>query len=263
MVEAIYTDEIMTTVLNMDLRRYNSVSGKLSLPVNLSLYERLASVIIGSNLVFRGFKNFIPNPFRHSVMTAAGCYLIYRGFTGNCFLYSSVDKEVKYDRTSNINIRTSVSVNKPRQEVYAFWRNLENLPLFMSHLKRVTKQDNKHSRWEAKLPGNFATISWDAIIVNDNPGKVIGWRSVAGSGIDNAGKVEFMDAPDGKGTIIQAVISYLPPSGGYMKSKIAGFMSPIFEEIVRNDINNFKRFIENPTYSNRLSETQSFGETEI
>ena len=260
------TSKLMaTTALNRDLERYNSTPRGLSLQVNVSWSERLASIAAGAQLLSGTFKNITAHPFRNMILSAAGGYLVYRGVTGNCPLYSYVTRVTSHDRASNINIRSSVYVEKPRLEVYDFWRNLENLPLFMNHLKSVTNLIGNRSSWEARLPGGVGTVSWEAEIVNEDPGKVIGWKSVAGSDIDNAGKVEFMDSADGKGTVIQAVISYLPPTGGYIKSKIAGLLSPVFEKLVRSDINNFKQFMENRSEMNRnvWSDSQNFGQTEI
>jgi uncharacterized membrane protein len=252
-----------TTAINRDLERYNSTS--LPLPVNVPWSERLASIAAGARLLSGTFKNITSHPVRNLVMTAAGGYLLYRGVTGNCPLYTFIARKTAHDRSSNINIRTTVYVDKPRQEVYDFWRNLENLPLFMTHLSSVQNLHTNRSRWTAKLPGNIATVSWEAEIVNEVPGKVIGWKSIPGSEIDNAGKVEFMDAEDGHGTVIQAVLSYLPPSGGYVKSKIAGLLSPVFEKLVRNDLNSFKQYIEHDRSRphNAWNDSQSFGQTEI
>lgn len=253
----------MTTAINRDLERYNSTAQLSS--VNVEWPERLASIAAGARLFSGGLKNLLHHPVRNMILTAAGGYLVYRGLTGNCALYSYINNKTSHDRASNINIRSSVYVDKPREEVYNFWRNLENLPLFMTHLKSVRQLDGKRSHWEAKLPGNVGTVSWEAEIVNEDHGKVIGWKSIAGSDIDNAGKVEFMDSDDGKGTVIQAVISYLPPTGGYLKSKIAGLLSPVFEKLVRSDINNFKQFMENRSEmnSNTWNESQNFGQAEI
>jgi uncharacterized membrane protein len=254
---------MMTTAINRDLERYNSTSRPL--PVNVDWPERLASIAAGARLFSGSLKHLLSHPLRNMILTAAGGYLVYRGVTGNCPLYSYISRITSHDRASNINIKTSVYVDKPRQEVYDFWRNLENLPLFMTHLKSVKTLNGKRSRWEAKLPGNVGTVSWDAEIINEDPGKVIGWKSIQGSDIDNAGKVEFMDSEDGMGTVIQAVISYLPPTGGYIKSKIAGLLSPVFEKLVRSDINNFKHYIENRSEMNSTmwNESQNFGQTEI
>lgn len=252
-----------TTAIQRDLERYNSTSRPL--PINVPWSERLASIAAGARLLSGTFKHLTSHPVRNILMTAAGGYLLYRGVTGNCPLYTFISKKMEHDRSSNVNIRTTVYVDKPREEVYEFWRNLENLPLFMTHLKSVKNLRRNRSRWEAKLPGNVATVNWEAEIVNEVPGKVIGWKSVAGSDVDNAGKVEFMDAEDGHGTVIHAVLSYLPPSGGYVKSKLASLFSPVFEKLVRNDLNGFKHYIEEGRERrvNSWSESQNFGQTEI
>src|SRR5690349_16518441 len=118
-----------TTAINRDLERYNSTR-PLSLPVNVSWSERLASIAAGAQLISGTFKNITSHPFRNLITTSVGGYLVYRGITGNCPLYSYINNITSRERISNINIRTSVYVNRPRQEVYDFWRNLGNLPLF-------------------------------------------------------------------------------------------------------------------------------------
>jgi uncharacterized membrane protein len=152
-------------------------------------------------------------------------------------------KSKNASHTPAINIRTSMTVNKPKEEVYAFWRKLENLPLFMKHLSNVTEIDQKHSHWEAVIPGNIGKIKWNAEIVKEEPGYLIGWQSIANSMINNAGKVTFNDAQDGRGTEIEAVISYHPPAGE-IGAGIAKLFNPVFEKIIRQDIMNFKEYIE-------------------
>lgn len=233
------------------------------MPGNISFAERAVSVAAGANLIASGLLGIFSHPIRNLLIAGAGGYLVFRGATGYCPVYQFIDRKRSQIKNSNVNIRTSVYINKPRQEVYDFWRNLENLPLFMTHLKRVKQLDGKRSHWESNLPGNLSSISWEAEIVSDNPGSVIGWRSIAGSEIDNAGKVEFTDAADGQGTVVQVVISYLPPRGGFIKSKIADLLSPVFERMVRNDINNFKHYIENKFSKIDATNDRDFGHDDI
>lgn len=233
------------------------------MPGNISFAERAVSVAAGANLIASGLLNIFSHPIRNLIIAGAGGYLVFRGATGYCPVYQFVDRQRSQIKNSNVNIRTSVFINKPRQEIYDFWRNLENLPLFMTHLKRVKQLDAKRSHWESNLPGNLSSISWEAEIVNDIPGSVIGWRSIAGSEIDNAGKVEFTDAADGQGTMLEVVISYLPPKGGFIKSKIADLLSPVFERMVRSDINNFKHYIENRFSKIDATNDQDFGHDNI
>lgn len=217
------------------------LSDKVNTPVNLELPERLVSVAVGTKLAFSGVFGIFKHPLRSTMKLFAGGYLLQRGVTGYCSLYAKLGK-TSTDPV-NINIRYTFTVNRSRQDVYDFWRRLENLPLFMSHLDNIQAIDDQRSHWEAKIPGNLGTISWEAEIVKDEPGRMIGWQSLPGSTVQNAGKVVFEDAPGGEGTIVKIVISYLPPAGG-LGTGIAKLLNPLFEKVVREDVLNFKDYIE-------------------
>ena len=126
--------------------------------------------------------------------------------------------------------------------VYDFWRKLDNLPLFMHHLESVEVIDNERSRWVLKLPTGVASVSWEAEIVMDVPDELIGWSSLPGSIIDNAGKVRFRDTDSG-GTLIDMVITYQPPAGGFGAS-VAHVLNPVFKNMVDNDVQNFKQYMD-------------------
>ncbi len=209
--------------------------------VNVNLPERLISVFAGSLLVAGSVKNMLTSPKLAISEAVAGGFLLLRGTTGNCPLYRKLGRDT--NTIESINIRQSLIVNKPREEVYDFWRNFENLPYFMKHLSKVLQSDDKHSHWEVKLPGNIGPITWNAEIVKEIPNHFIGWRSIKGSMIENAGKVEFKDALNGMGTEIQAVISYHAPAGAFGTS-IAKLINPVFKKLVQQDILNFKHYFE-------------------
>lgn len=220
--------------------------------VNVDNNERILSAAVGAFLLSSGVGNLFSSPLSGLVKTALGGYLLYRGASGHCPVYSSMGKTKNVSHTSAINIRTSLVVNKPKDEVYAFWRKLENLPLFMKHLASVTEIDSKHSHWEAVIPGNIGKIKWNAEIVKEEPGYLIGWQSIPNSMINNAGKVMFHDAMGGQGTELEVVISYHPPAGE-LGSGAAKLLNPVFEKLIRQDVMNFKEYIEtkhNSTASN-------------
>jgi uncharacterized membrane protein len=211
--------------------------------INVGWNERLASATLGAFLLSSGLNNLTKHPIKALAKTILGGALLYRGTSGHCPFYSSIGKTKGVTHTDAVNIRTSLIVNKPKDEVYAFWRKLENLPLFMQHLSQVTEIDSKHSHWEATIPGNIGKIKWNAEIVKEEPGYLIGWQSLPNSTINNAGKVVFHDALNGQGTEIEAVIIYYPPAGE-LGSGIAKLINPVFEKIIRQDIMNFKEYIE-------------------
>jgi uncharacterized membrane protein len=223
----------------------SSTGAKLS--TNVGKMERIGSILAGTALMFKGFKN--NNKYRIPIAIAGG-YLLYRGATGHCDLYSVAGKQKLPDTVKNINILTVVHVSKPRQEVYDFWRKLSNLPLFMKHLQSVEVVDDIRSHWKAKMPNKLVPLEWDAEIVKEINGELLGWNSMPGATIHNAGKVEFKDAPEG-GTELKVLITYRAPFGDIGEG-IASLFNPMFEKMVQDDVKNFKRYIE--TGDNPLAE---------
>lgn len=211
--------------------------------INVGNNERIVSAALGAFLLSSGLGNILKHPIEGLVKTALGGLLLYRGASGNCPVYTSMGKTKGVEHTSAVNIRTSLIVNKPKDEVYAFWRKLENLPLFMKHLASVTEIDNKHSHWEAIIPGNIGKVKWNAEIVKEEEGYMIGWQSIPNSMVNNAGKVTFNDAQNGQGTELEVVISYHPPAGE-LGAGVAKLINPVFEKIIRQDVMNFKDYIE-------------------
>src|SRR5256885_7729759 len=126
--------------------------------INVDWSERVASAAVGGYLLAAGLKNLRRRPVKGLIQTVLGGFFLYRGSSGNCPVYTSLGKEGSVRHAESVNIRTSLLVDRPRFEVYQFWRQLENLPLFMKHLLTVQQMDSKRSHWEAVLPGNVATI---------------------------------------------------------------------------------------------------------
>lgn len=216
----------------------SSTGGKLS--VNVGKLERVASILAGSALLIKGLKN--EEKKSGIAMAIAGVILFFRGATGHSTVYSVAGKRKLPDTVKNINIMTKLTVNRPRQEVYDFWRKLSNLPLFMEHLDRVEVLDNKRSHWSAKVPGHLGTIEWDAEIVKEIDGELLGWNSLPHASVNNAGKVEFRDA-DENGTEITVLITYRAPFGDVGEG-IASMLNPVFKKMITKDVKNFKRYIE-------------------
>ena len=211
--------------------------------INVGQTERMISVGIGAFLLSSGLSNLTRHPIKGILRTFIGGAILYRGVSGHCPVYESMGKTKGVSHTQAINIRTGLIVNKPKDEVYAFWRKLENLPLFMKHLASVTEIDSKHSHWEADIPGGIGRIKWNAEIVKEEEGYLIGWQSIPNSTINNAGKVTFKEALGGQGTELEVVISYHPPAGE-LGAGIAKSLSPVLEKMIRQDIMNFKDYIE-------------------
>jgi len=135
---------------------------------------------------------------------------------------------------------STVLLNCSPEEIYRFWHNFENLPLFMRHLESVTQTGPRSSRWVALGPAG-ARIRWNAEILLERENELIAWRSVEGSEIGIDGSVEFLQS--NRGTLVTAIVSYSPPGGavGKMVARIFG-KDPNF--MMRQDLRRLKALIE-------------------
>ena len=139
-------------------------------------------------------------------------------------------------------VRRSITVNRPADEVYAFWRNFENLPRFMKHLESVQVTGGGRSHWKAKAPAG-TSVEWDAETTEDRPNELIAWRSVDGADVPNAGVVRFLRAAGGRGTEIHVDLRYDPPAG-----KLGSLVAKLFgdepSQQVDGDLRRFKQVLE-------------------
>ncbi|HTV78895.1 MAG TPA: SRPBCC family protein [Steroidobacteraceae bacterium] len=145
-------------------------------------------------------------------------------------------------RPGDVLVGRSVTIDRPRQELYAFWRNFENLPLFMHNIRRVTVIDSTHSRWLVAAPAG-KSVEWPSAITVDDPGQLIGWESEEGASVRNSGTVEFKDSPERRGTVVTVTLAYDPPAGaiGQMIAKLF-HKEPKIQ--ARRDLRRFKQLME-------------------
>ena len=236
-----------------DPNRYASVSntneadeylhkGKKSivpgLRVNVSTPERVLMILAGGYLLYRALQK---NDKKKLTEGLTGGTMLLRGISGYCPAYDAFDK-TKAARGNNIIINTSLTIDRPVEDVYNTWRQLENIPLFMKHLESVTQIDEYVSEWKAKVPGGLGTtVSWKAEILMDEPNQLLSWHSMPGSTVNNNGKVRFTRVGDS--TNIEVAISYHAPLGKAGET-VAKLLSPVFERRLEKDILNFKEYME-------------------
>jgi uncharacterized membrane protein len=169
------------------------------------------------------------------------------GVTGAVLAVTAVDMvaALRAGRTSlarRIELTASTTVRRPRSEVYAFWRRLENLPTFMAHLDAVVSVDERHSRWWATAPFG-RTVAWDAEVTHDMPDSRIAWRSTGRATVPNAGSVRFVTAPDGVSTEVRVRLTYALP-GGRLGAAVARYFGEEPRQQVDDDLRRFKQVME-------------------
>lgn len=139
-------------------------------------------------------------------------------------------------------IGRTVTINRPREELYTFWRTLTNLPRFMENIESITVIDERRSHWVVSAPAG-AKVEWDSVIVDDIPGELISWKSAEGADITHSGHVEFREARGGRGTEVTATILYDPPAGTLGKI-IAKLFQKEPKIQARRDLRRFKQLME-------------------
>jgi len=226
---------------------------------NVGGTERFLSVVSGAALAAYGIQKKSLNGM---ALALGGGVLIWRGVSGYCpasqALGINTNKRSRGRNASvpyelGVRVDSSIVIDKPRQQVYRFWRNLENLPRFMQHLESVREIDNTRSHWVAKAPAG-RSVQWQAEIINEVENQRIGWRSLPGSDVDNAGSVQFKPAPNGSGTLVQIELQYNPPGGvvGAMFAKLFG-EEPSVQ--IADDLGRFKKLMETGEISNGAART--------
>ena len=139
-------------------------------------------------------------------------------------------------------LTATVTVNKPVEEVYAFWKDPRNYAQFMDEIESVNPTTGGNSRWKIKTPAGMS-VEWDARIVTDTPNEMIRWRSTEESTVENTGTVRFKPAPMDRGTIVTLEVEYKPKAGA-LGSGIGKLFSAIPKTQLTNDLRRFKQLIE-------------------
>lgn len=233
---------------------------------NVNGVERLLSVAAGGALAAYGLKR---RDWGGLTAGLVGGFLVERGVSGHCAVYDAAGLTSSADAGHRVAAphhagngltrqhggAATVDAKKAQRvvqaftifgrmpgELYDYWRRLENLPRVFRHLESVTETDGRRSHWVANAPAK-QTVAWDAEIVNDVPGEVIAWRSLAGASVPNAGAVTFREAPGGRGTEIKVTLEYEPPAGklGVLVAKLFG-EEPNIQ--VREDLRRYKNLME-------------------
>lgn len=208
--------------------------------MNVGQVERLASVVGGGALVAYGLRQ---RSLAGVGLALLGGALAYRGTSGHCMVYQALGINTATGAgSSTIHVEQSVTINKPVAEVYGFWRNFENLPQFMKHLKEVRTLDAKRSHWVASAPLNMS-VEWDAEVLLEKENELIAWRSLPDAQVPNGGTVRFSPATDGKSTVVKVVLEYAPPAGA-LGAAVAKLFGEEPSQQIQGDLRRLRNLLE-------------------
>jgi uncharacterized membrane protein len=213
---------------------------------NVGNMERVLSVAAGLGLAASGLKR---GRVSGLLMTAMGAGLAWRGLSGRCQCYAALgintaehSPHTAVPAGQGFKLERRIVVNRSPEELYEFWRRLENLPQVMRHLKYVEANDDQRSHWKAE--GAFGTdVEWDAEIINDRQNELIAWRSLPGGDVETAGSVRFRPRHQGTVTEVTLSMKYNPPAGK-IGAQIASLFGEGLEEKLDEDLDRFKEVME-------------------
>lgn len=207
---------------------------------NVGKADRVLSALLGATTLLRMTR-------WHGVGKAAavtsGIMLLTRAATGHSKVYEALGvSSTSLKEGAGIDLDVSITIMRPREEVFEFWRDVSNLPLFMRHLKSVEDMGGGVTHWEAFGPREIP-VEWDAQLINEEPNELLAWASLPGSLIENAGSVQFKDAGE-RGTEVLLNMRYRPSKGMVPGFLLAKVMNPVTQADVLADLRRLKHVME-------------------
>lgn len=219
---------------------------------NIGDVQRLVSAIAGIGLIVGGWRR---RSLGGGALALGGATLLYRAASGYCPALGAIGFDMRGAQDTNrlgrrklhteqaTKIRKSIDINRPPNELYRFWRALNNLPKIMSHVESVEVITDRLSHWVIKTTTGLPTIEWDAEIINDVENERIGWRALHDADVDHAGSVEFEPIEGGRKTRVTVTLQYAPIAGR-LGTAVAKFIGQDPEFKITDDLQRFKESME-------------------
>lgn len=225
---------------------------------NVSFTERVGSITAGAALLGLALSR---KSWSGLLLAVGGAALIRRGITGHCAMYEKLginsrqlNTETGVPGNKGIKVSEEVTIARPALEVYRFWRQLENLPQFMKHVKQVEELDELRSRWVVRGPVDHE-VEWTASIVTDHEGELISWESLPGAEVQNAGSVRFDDIGP-QLTRVKVTLQYQPPAG-IIGAAVAKLLGEAPDQQLREDLDRLKQLLESKAPGGRSRQGRS------
>lgn len=230
---------------------------------NIGDLQRMLSATAGAVFLANGLSR---RNWSGSVLAMTGVGLLYRAISGYCPAFGALGIDMSPRRTGRANdtrrlgrrkvhtgratkIRRAIEINRPPNEIYRCWRSLDNLPRIMDHLDSVEVINDRLSHWVVKTIPGVPKLEWDAEIIADVENERIGWRSLKGADVNNAGSAEFKPTGDGRRTWLTVTLQYEPP-GGYLGATMAKWLGEDPDTKIAKDLQRFKEQMETGVFSN-------------
>ncbi|HZW04141.1 MAG TPA: SRPBCC family protein, partial [Anaerolineaceae bacterium] len=143
------------------------------------------------------------------ILKGGGIFLGMRGLI-NRDVKTLIGSEMSEDGRGIIDIRKSITIQAPVEQVYNLWENFDNFPRFMEHVKEVRNMGGGRNHWIVRGPAGM-DVEFDAMVTEKVPNELIAWESVADSSVKHKGRVRFNR--NNNRTRVQVWMTYIPPAG--------------------------------------------------
>ncbi len=153
-----------------------------------------------------------------------------------------VAKRVRSLTQGLVQEQSTVTINKPADELYALWQDVEKAPTYMESIRSVTRTGNASSHWVMDLP-QHQTLEWDAEWTVQEHGRKLAWHTIGEPVVPAAGQILFEPAVSGRGTVVRVNQEFLLP-GGRLAAALGGLFSRTPGGYVRENLRHFKQLAE-------------------
>jgi uncharacterized membrane protein len=182
--------------------------------------------------------------------------LLYRGISGHSYVYQWLNMNTAdgSSGTGETEVERKITIEKPIEEVYQFWKMPENFAQVMSNFAQVSQSSDGHVHWKMNGPTR-QSIEWDTQVVEDVENEVIRWQTLGESKASNGGEVHFRPASGDRGTEVTLRLSFNAP-GGAIGGGISKVLNLIPRTIEEKSLRRFKSLIETgeiPTLAHNLA----------
>ena len=224
---------------------------------NVGYGERLITALLGGGLLLRGLRK--RSGVVGGVTALTGIALLNRAASGYCPAYHAMGMSTR-DRSDTsllgrpkvhsgraTKVQQSITIQRPARDLYRYWRQVENLPKVMSHLRSVVAMNEHQSHWIVDTLPHAPEIEWDAEIINEVDDERIGWRTVKGAVVEHAGSVVF-EAIGGATTKVTVTLQY-DPTGGPLGAALASLLGQDPAQKIGEDLARFKEVMEKQSHN--------------
>jgi uncharacterized membrane protein len=200
--------------------------------VNIPTSERIATGLVGAAAIVLGVRR---RGISGAIAASLGTVAIVRAITGRCPAYRA--RAIR----RGIHVRRVVTIQAKPSEIYEVWRDLANLPRFMSHVKSVTEEGGGVSRWVVDVGGK--ELEWRAEIVEDSPNRRLRWKSIEGD-IRHEGEIDIREESGDRGTVVEVKMHYFPPGGLLVASTLYGFLRKLAKVDIGTELVRLRQLLE-------------------